>query len=298
MEVRVLQYFLAVAREESISKAATALHLSQPTLSTQLKNLEEELGKQLMIRGPRKITLTEEGLLLRKRAEEIVTLIKKTESEISLSDQTDIQGDVFIGASETDAIRILAKVAHTLQLKYPEINYHISSGNASYIIEQLDNGLIDFGILFGSIDSSKYNFLQLPMKDTWGVLMRKDSPLAKKQSIVPKDLHHLPLILSQQEIKGGKLSVWMGNELPNINVVATYNLIYNASLLVEEGVGYALAFDKIINVSGNSKLCFRPLSPSLEDEIHLVWKKYQLFSKPVEKFLSCIQETVTAAPLD
>ncbi|MBD5453770.1 MAG: LysR family transcriptional regulator, partial [Lachnospiraceae bacterium] len=180
MELRVLQYFLAVAREQSIIRAAESLHLSQPTLSTQIKAMEEELGKQLLIRGTkgsRKVTLTEEGMILRKRAEEILNLVQKTEREISLSDQI-IVGDVYIGTGETDAIRIMAKAARELYKAYPGIHYHIASGNSDFVLEQLDKGLIEFGMIFGSIDHAKYNSIPLPYKDTWGVLMRKDSPLA------------------------------------------------------------------------------------------------------------------------
>ena len=180
MELRVLQYFLAMAREQSILRAAESLHLSQPTLSTQIKNMDEELGKQLLIRGTkgsRKITLTEEGMLLKKRAEEILELVRKTESEITLSDSI-IMGDIYIGTGETDAIRLLAKAAKELQNTYPGIHYHISSGNAEFVVEQLDKGLIDFGIVFGQVDQTRYNSLKMPTKDIWGVLMRR-SPRPK-----------------------------------------------------------------------------------------------------------------------
>ena len=182
MEIRVLQYFLAIAREQSIIQAAESLHLSQPTLSTQIKNMEEELGKQLLIRGTkgsRKVTLTEEGMILRKRAEEILDLVKKTEHEITCSDNVVI-GDVYIGAGETDGMRLLAKAAGNLKKLYPGIHYHISSGNAVFVKEQLDKGLIDFGIIFGTPDTNKYEALKLPSKDIWGVLMRKDAPWQKK----------------------------------------------------------------------------------------------------------------------
>ncbi len=187
MELRVLQYFLAVAREQSIIRAAESLRLSQPTLSTQIKAMEEELGKQLLIRGTkgsRKVTLTEEGMLLRKRAEEILNLVQKAEREITLSDQL-IVGDIYIGTGETDAVRFIARAAKKLSKTYPGIHYHIASGNAEFVMEQLDKGLIDFGIVFGSVDQSKYNLLQLPYKDTWGVLMRKDAPLAEKAAVTP-----------------------------------------------------------------------------------------------------------------
>ena len=194
MELRVLQYFLAVAREQSVSGAAEYLHLSQPTLSRQLKDLEEELRKQLFIRGNRKITLTEEGMILRKRAEEILDLVQKTEKEITLNDEV-VAGDIYIGAGETDAIRILAKAARQLQEKNPGIRVHISSGDSADVTGELDKGLIDFGILFDPKDLSKYNYLKIPQKDTWGVLMRRDASLALKDSIRPEDLWDKPLSL-------------------------------------------------------------------------------------------------------
>lgn len=287
MELRVLQYFLAVAREQSILRAAESLHLSQPTLSTQIKNMEEELGKQLLIRGTkgsRKITLTEEGMLLKKRAEEILELVRKTESEITLSDSI-IMGDIYIGTGETDAIRLLAKAAKELQNTYPGIHYHISSGNAEFVVEQLDKGLIDFGIVFGQVDQTRYNSLKMPTKDIWGVLMRRDSALAQKETIAPEDLWDKPLIISHQRNQGKELSAWMKRDISKLNVVATYNLLFNASLLVDEGLGYAIGFDKIINITENSSLCFRPLQPNIEIEMSLVWKKYQIFTKAAEQFI-------------
>ena len=193
MELRVLQYYLAVAREQTISGAAESLHLTQPTLSRQLKELEDELGKPLMIRGNRRITLTEEGMLLRKRAEEIVALVSKTTNEIACSSQV-VAGDVSIGTGETDAVRIIARIAQSVQEQYPQIRYHITSGDSADITEKLDKGLLDFGILLEPVDISKYDCLRLPMQDTWGVLMRKDAPLAHKQRIAPEDLWHKPLI--------------------------------------------------------------------------------------------------------
>ncbi len=294
MEIRVLQYFLAIAREQSIIRAAESLHLSQPTLSTQIKNMEEELGKQLLIRGTkgsRKVTLTEEGMILRKRAEEILDLVKKTENEIALSDNVVI-GDVYIGTGETDSVRLLAKAAGKLKKLYPGIHYHISSGNAIFVKEQLDKGLIDFGIIFGTPDRTKYEALKLPTKDIWGVLMRKDSPLAKKESISPEDLWDQPLLISQQESEGGELVQWMKRNISELDISMTYNLLFNASLLVEEGFGYAVCLDRIINTSGDSKLCFRPLSPTIEIEMYMIWKRYQVFSKPAEKFLMMMQENI------
>lgn len=296
MEIRVLQYFLAIAREQSIIRAAESLNLSQPTLSTQIKHLEEELGKQLLIRGTkgsRKVTLTEEGMILRKRAEEILELVKKTENEITLSDSI-IMGDVYIGTGETDGIRLLAKTGKNLQKTHPQIHYHITSGNAIFVMEQLDKGLIDFGIVFGRPDLKKYDSLKLPSKDIWGVLMPKDSPLADKDTISPEDLWDKPLILSQQEANGGEVMQWMKKKPSHLNIVSTYNLLFNASLLVEEGLGYAICFDNIIHTSQNSNLCFRPLAPELTTEMSIIWKKYQVFSKPAEKFLSALKESFSS----
>lgn len=286
MELRVLQYFLAVAREQSISGAAEFLHLSQPTLSRQIKDMEKELGKQLLIRGNRRITLTEEGMILCKRAEEIMELVKKTESEITLSDES-IAGDIYIGAGESNSVGYIAKAANALRREYPLVHFHIESGDAQTVYEQLDKGLIDFGLLFGNIDLTKYNSISLPTKDTWGVLMPKDSELAQKDVITPNDLIKEPLIVSRQGITRGELQNWFKLPEEKLNVVATYNLLYNASLLVEEGVGYALCLDKIINTS-NCNLCFKPLYPKLEVSMSIVWKKHQVFSKASNKFLDLI----------
>ncbi|SCH32527.1 Hca operon transcriptional activator [uncultured Ruminococcus sp.] len=291
MELRVLQYFLAVAREQSISGAAEYLHLSQPTLSRQLKDLEEEFGKQLFIRGNRKITLTEEGMILRKRAEEIIDLVKKTEQEITLNDEV-VVGDIYIGAGETDAIRLLARSARQLQQEHPGIRIHISSGDSTDVTEKLDKGLIDFGILFDPKDLSRYNYLKIPQKDIWGVLMRRDAPLAEKEAICAEDLWDKPLILSRQHREGSFLSLWLNRNEIDLNIVATYSLLYNGSILVDEGIGYALTLDKIINTKG-SDLCFRPLTPLLEASLYLVWKKYQVFTKAAELFLEHIQKNIS-----
>ncbi len=289
MEFRVLQYFLALTREQSISGAAESLHLSQPTLSRQLRDMEEELGKKLFIRSNRKITLTEEGMILRKRAEEITELVKKAQDEISLSDET-IAGNITIGAGETDGIRLLAKAAQALRAEYPLVHFHIISGDKTSVIEELDRGLIDFALLFGEIDSAKYESWPLPCTDTFGVLMRKDDPLAQKQSIAPEDLAEKPLIVSRQSLLDANLTHILECEADKLNIVATYNLLFNGSLLVEEGIGYAIAYDKIINITGNSPLCFRPLSRQAPIKMSLAWKKYQVFTKAAEKFLLKMQE--------
>lgn len=291
MEFRLLEYFLAVAREQNITAAAESLHISQPALSTQLKALETELGKQLLIRGvkgSRKVVLTEEGMILRKRAEEMISLMHRTEEEITGSDEN-IAGNVFIGAGETETVRLFAQVAKKLQQRYPDIRYHISSGNAEHVLEYLDKGLIDFGLLFKEIDPQKYEAIPISVKDTWGVLMRKDSPLAEKETICPEDLWDKPLIVSHQKGDDSYLNQWLQRKESELHIVATYNLLFNASLLVEEGLGYALCFDKLINTR-ESSLCFRPLSPRLEARGFIVWKKYQVFSKAVNLFLQSLRE--------
>ena len=291
MELRVLNYFVTVAREQNISNAAETLHITQPTLSRQLKDLEDELGKTLFIRGKRKIILTEEGMLFRKRAEEILDLVKKTEKEISLSSEF-ISGDIYIGTGESDAIRIIADIIQTLQKKYPDIHYHISSDDSFDVMENLDKGLIDFGILIGNIDKTKYNYITLPVRDVWGVLMKKDSPLASKASVTPEDLKDKPLIVSRQIDANSNLFKWFKTDLSDLNIIATYNLVYNASILVDKGLGYALILDKLVNVTDTTKLCFKPLSPKIDLEINIVWKKYQLFSKASQKFLDELQKEI------
>jgi DNA-binding transcriptional LysR family regulator len=289
MELRVLQYFLAVAREQSISGAAEFLHLSQPTLSRQLKDMEDELGKQLIIRGNRKIQLTNEGMILRKRAEEIMELVKKTENEITYSDEY-IAGDIYIGAGETDGVRLLSRAVKELQSVYPLIHFHVVSGDAQTVLEQLDKGLLDFGLLLGQTDLSKYDYIKLPCKDVWGVLMRRDSPLAEKKTIKPEDLEGKPLIISRQANKQSELFEWLKTDNNEPDIVATYNLVYNGSLMVDEGIGYAVCLDKIINTSGDSNLCFRPFEPKLELGMNLVWKKYQKLTNVAEKFLVKLRE--------
>lgn len=288
MELRVLQYFLAVAREQNVSRAAESLHLSQPTLSRQLRDMEEELGKQLFIRGSRQITLTDEGMILRKRAEEIIDLVKKTEKEIALSDNS-ISGDVYIGAGETEGVRFLTEAARLLQPDYPDIRYHIASGDTTDVTDDLDKGLIDFGLLFEPVDKSRYNYLRLPFQDTYGILMRRDSPLAARDFIVPSDLWDKPLIFNRNTSDGGLLISWLQKDMAELHIAATYSLLFNGSLMVRDGLGYAFALDRIINTAG-SELCFRPLSPALPADMCIVWKKYQIFSKAAEKFLLKLQE--------
>lgn len=292
MDIRVLQYFLAVAREESISKAAKSLHMTQPPLSRQLKELEQELGKQLFIRGTRKVTLTEDGMILRKRAEELVELMEKTKQDLSTSDR-EICGDIYIGGGETDGFRLIAKTAEIVHSKYPSIHFHLFSGNAEDVSERLDRGLLDFGILIEPADIQKYDFIKLPSKDRWGLWMRKDHPLAKNDCITPRDLQDIPLLVSRQSLAHNELSGWLGKPYESLNIVATYNLIYNAALMVEENVGCALSLDRLRPEYENSPICFRPLEPQIEVGMEIVWKKYRVFTKAATVFLEALQANIT-----
>lgn len=285
MDIRVLRYFLAVAREESISGAAESLHLSQPTLSRQLSDLEEEIGKTLFIRGSRRITLTEHGTLLRKRAGEIIDLMEKTTKELTASEES-IAGDIYIGAGETEAVHYLTRSARRLQEQYPEVHFHIASGDTVDVTEQLDKGLIDFGLLFGAIDEKKYSSIALPTYDIWGIIMRRDDPLARKEFVTAADMAGKPLIVSRASPEPGSL---FGQVISN-HVVGSYSLVYNGSLMVADGLGYMLCLDKILNVTGDSPLCFRPLMPEIKAHMSIVWKKYQVFSKASQAFLNALKE--------
>lgn len=290
MEIRVLKYFLAIAQEESISKAAEVLHITQPTLSRQIMDLEVELKTKLLVRGKRnkKIVLTEDGKLLKSRAQEIVELANKTEAEF-LVDEKDISGDIYIGGGESDAMRIVAKTAKKLSKKYPNIKYHLYSGNGEDVTEKLNKGLLDFGLFIEPIDKKEYGFIQLPQNDRWGLLMKKDSPLASKDYIVPADLIDLPILTSRQYLVKNLISGWLGYDFDKLNVVGTYNLLFNASIMVEEGFGYALCIDKLINLSGDSNLCFKPLRPKLEVGVLIAWKKNQVLSKCAKLFLEYLK---------
>lgn len=291
MELRELKYFLAIAKEESISKAAAALFITQPSLSRQMQNLEKEIGKPLFIRGSKKITLTQAGILLKKRAEEMLELYHKTECELCAPAEN-ITGDIYIAGGESYTVSIIARVAKQLHTLHPDIKFHFFSADTVEVTEKLDKGLIDFGILVLPADLSEYDYLILPPKDTWGVLMRKDSPLAEKEYITPEDLHDLPIIRSRHTLGNNIISDWFHKYKDSLNIVATYNLLYNASLLVKEGLGYAVGLDKLINTSGDSELTFRPLKPGLETSLAFAWKRYQVFSKPAELFLEKLKEYI------
>ena len=291
MEFRELQYFLAVVEEGTISGAAEALHVAQPSLSRQMRELEEKIGKTLFIRGNRQITLTEEGMILRKRAEEMLRLMEKTEQEITNSDR-DIAGDIYVGAAETNAMHYLTRTVGLLRKSYPDIHFHVASGDTNDTLFQLEQGLIDFALLFYLTDSDKYNRLQLPVSDGWGALMKKNHPLASRASVsFTNDLTQEALIMSR--LVRGRL--FPNIDTQDLNIVATYNLAYNASLMVEDGLGIAVCFDSIINVNNNQNndLVFIPIS-DINIDVHptLIWKKYQVMSRPAKAFIEELQKYI------
>lgn len=293
MEIRVLRYFLAIAREGSITNAASFLHVTQPTLSRQIRDLEEELGQKLFTRGSHNMTLTAEGMILRKRAEEIISMVDKTEAEFNSMGNV-VGGDIYIGGGETEAIRLIAEIAHDLREDYPDVHYHLYSGNSEDVTERLDKGLLDFGILIQPADISKYDYINIPAKDTWGVVMRRDSPLAEKEMIQKEDLLSVPLICSRQAISGdprnNEFAGWFGEDFDKLDIVTTFNLVYNAAIMVEAGIGYAITIDKIANTTESSNLCFRPLEPRLDSGLNVIWKKYQVFSSAAGLFLEKLRE--------
>ena len=288
MDIRTMQYYLAVVREGTISAAAQALHVAQPSLSRQMKELEDELGTALFVRGNRKITLTEEGMVLRRRAEEMVRLMQLTEDEISQI-KNHISGSVRIGAGESWSFHYLARTAASLLEEHPDIRFHITSGDTRDLMDELNNGLIDFAVIFTEVDRLLYQSIALPAEDRFGLLMPRNCPLAEKEVIHLSDLKGLPLIVS----RASEPYFAGSEELSSLNVVGTYNLVYNASLLVEDGLGYAVCFDKLINTTGESRLCIRPILPQIKIAGYLIWKKYQIFSPAVQMFIERIRETIS-----
>ncbi len=279
MDIRTMQYYLAVVREGTISAAAQALHVAQPSLSRQM------IGVTLFARGNRKITLTEEGMVLRKRAEEMVRLMQMTEEEISQI-KNHISGSVRIGAGESWSFHYLSRAAASIAAEHPDIRFHITSGDTQDLMDELNNGLIDFAVIFTNVDHTLYQSIELPAEDSFGLLMPKDCPLAEKSEIRLSDLKGLPVIISRAAVP-----YYTGSEeLSSLNIVATYNLIYNASLLVEDGLGYAICFDKLINTTGDSPLCMRPIVPTMKSTGYLIWKKYQVFSPVVQMFIDRVRE--------
>lgn len=289
MELRVLRYFLAVAREENITRAAKTLHITQPSLSKQLMELEQELGKQLFIRGKRKITLTEDGILLRKRADEILTLCEKTEKEIALGSES-IGGTISIGGAQS--LAVAQTTSHIAQI-YPDVNFKFYNGDAEMLMEKLEHGTLDFAILIEPIDIVKFDHLPLKETDEWGLLMRKDCHLAKKDVICPTDIQDIPLIMPQRVGLQRELSIWSGFDTEHLNVIATFDILFNnPSLLVKNGLGYALALKTLADTYDKQSLCFRPLQPARKIEYGLAWKRYPAFSKAAEKFLDYLKSSL------
>ena len=287
MELKELQYFLAVAQEGTISGAAQALHVAQPSLSRQMRELEEHLGKTLFIRGNRKIILTEEGLILQRRANEIIQLMQKTEHEI-INTSKDMSGDIYIGAAETYAVHYLTQAAVALRKTHPNIYFHISSGDTNDSMYQLEQGLIDFALLFYPPDIEKYNHIQLPISDSMVALMRKEHPLARKEGIsFRRDLVTEPLIISRL----ARDTAVRGIEISSLNIVGTYNLAYNASIMVEDGLGIALCFDSIENINNRSDLCAVPIT-DMDTVIHpvIIWKKYQAMTHAAKAYIEILQQ--------
>ena len=288
MEIRVLRYFLAVAQEGSITKASNVLHLTQPTLSRQIKDLEEELGRPLFKRGNHNMTLTHEGRMFQKRAEDIILMVDKATQEFHSLEE--ISGDIYIGGGETAYWSLISDVAKEIINEYPNVHYQLYCGNSDDVAERLDKGLLDFGIFLQPVDLTKYNHLSIPAKETWGVIMRKDSPLAKKKSVCLEDLLGLPLICSRQATylsnNANPYREWFGAYFSKLNIIATFNLVYNAAIMVNSGIGYAITVDKLANTSSESSLCFRPLMPTLELGIDIAWKKHHIFTPAADLFLT------------
>jgi DNA-binding transcriptional LysR family regulator len=291
MDLRVLEYFLAVASEENMTNAAQTLHVTQPTLSRQMADLENELGKTLFIRTNRQTLLTEDGMRLRNRAEEILSLVARTEAEMK-SDSSDVTGEIHIGAAETNIMGILAASMKDLHKEYPLIKYSIYSANADDVSEKLENGTLDFGLMIEPVNKSKYEYIEFPYYNVMGILMRKDSPFALKEYLTAADLLNMPLLATSRHYNDSQSDfiTWMGRDYNSLNIVARYNLIYNASLMVECGLGNAICIDHLADTSSDSPLTFRPLFPEIQSRLVLVWKKYRLLSKPEQLFLDVLKE--------
>ena len=282
MELRTLKYFLEVAREGNITRAATHLHITQPTLSRQIAQIEDELGEKLYTRENYGIRLTEEGLLLKKRAEEMLELEEKIRLEFSGGN---ISGTIYIGAGETVGIKHIAKIIKHLREKYHEIKFRMISADAEDVTDKLDRGLIDFGVFVGKMNLDKYDCITLPHYDTWGIMTRYDDELASKKFIVPEDLRGRELLLSHQAKVQGEFVEWLGYSVDKLNIIGTHNLAYNASVMVREEVGVLLTISGIVNVAGENDLRFIPLRPELKAGLVLAWKKDAVISKAARKFL-------------
>lgn len=284
MELRLLKYFLAIAREQNISKAAIFLNTTQPNLSRQMQMLEDEIGKPLFIRNNKKMLLTETGILLRKRAEEIIALTEQTTQELKNLDYEEIIGQINIGAGESQSLAIISHTIKQIQTIYPKIIFNFYTGDTNEIAHKLDAGLIDFGILIEPYDLEKYNHIALPRLDNWGILMHKDMPLATKEQIKVEDLWDVPLLISRHSNDNNFITNWLGKNFSELNVVATYNLIFNAALMVKDKIGYALTLKDLYNTNGTD-LLFKPITPHLTSKLHIAWKKYAILTKPAQLFL-------------
>ena len=292
MEIRTLRYFLAVAREENMTRAAKLLHVTQPTLSKQLKSLEDELGKKLFTRHSFSIKLTDEGVLLRNRAEDLVAMVDKIEEEfVSLDDITG--GELYLGLAESCQIKYLARTIKDFKQKYPNLRYHITSGDTEQIADKLDKGLLDFLVLAEDPDPRKYDSIEFPEADIWGLVIPSDDPLAKKRLIRATDLIGLPLFCSEQAWLD-VIRKWAGNQYTSLHLEGSFRLSYNGSVFAREGLGYLLTFDRLVDTSEGSGLTFRPLSPRLESKIYLAWNKYQTFTPIAERFLMQVKEVFTS----
>ncbi len=292
MEIRVLKYFLMVANEGSFTRAAERLHLSQPTLSRQLSDMEKQYGTQLFIREPRNARLTEEGLLLKRRAEEILALVDETEQEL-YRQQDEISGDIHIGAGESVYFLYVLEIIKELRSVHPGIHIHVVTGDAETCKYALDKGLIDFTFAYGDWDPSHYETLPLPYKDQWGVIMRKEDELANNQEIRPEQLWNRDLILSRQVVSdsthGDAIKDWLQKPLEDLKVAGTYTMAYNGSLMVRAGMGVMLTFEHLVNLE-EAGLCCRDMVPAVFAEPRMIWKKRQIFSKASQVFLQKLQE--------
>ena len=288
MDIRVLRYFITVVKEQTILKAAQTLHITQPTLSRQLMELEEELDCKLFTRSNRKITLTSDGVFLYNRAKEIVTLMDKTAAQFGTPKEI-ISGDIHIGCAETEAMRPIIKAMKKVRENHPLVRYRIYSGNVWDLSDKMDKGVLDFCIFSEQIDKDKYNYLHLPYTDHWGVLMRSDDPLAGLDAITPHDLLDKPLILSHQDLDDNPVTKILKKDVDELNVVATYNLVYNAILMAEEGLGYLICYDTLPNIKGRP-LCIKPLVPRISVGNDIVWKKNHLFSRQAKVFIEQLQK--------
>lgn len=293
METRVLRYFLTAAQEENITRAAELLHTSQSNVSKQLAALEDLLGQKLFERGSRKITLTEEGIFLRKRAQEIIELTDRTENDMRSLNQA-VSGTVHIGGVETQLMKWIGKSMAALSRLHPQIRYDFFSGSVAELTDMLHKGLLDFALLVAPADMQRYNYIKLPANDRFGLLLRRDSPLAEQPTIKPEDIKDSPVWVAHQQLGTNVLSSWLGRDVESLHVISTFNLITTPAMMVECGMGMAFTFDRLVNTEGTG-LCFRPLEPAVEAELYLVWKKYDRFTKAGELFLKQMQNDFAEA---